>query len=543
MEEKQQQVIAESLVSIITKLKEEKNLKPSSLIQVIKEAKIQSEDLIPWEDFNHPPENSYGRKLIYQGDNFELLLMSWDPGDFSTIHDHGNAKWGAVQIFGPAEHATFRIEDGCLTTLARWRVSSEDILGVNSSLIHQMGNPTSDQSFVSLHIYGVDQKNKNITGDARIFALEKDQIQRHDGGVFFGLTESEINSFEPGLKSDFSTRLRHMVELSRRYLRINKVQKNNEEQFNAILKQTFSTEQLPEILLELEKFTDKNGHIQNSVYWKNLNNELQQASILQDELKTNSKTVDNFHQYAEMYDALICRPMLDSFMSNYLLFFKDKFISDLSSKTIISVGVGTGLVEKFMIDHLGVEYNNLYGIDLSEAMVVEANKRIKADVGNVLELDPTVKLWDIAFSGLNVFHYIDYERLEEAIVKTAGIVKEGGWFIGDFITPDHIRWYPNVIYSADKKIVSLRTPNLIEDNGRILQESEIINLDFSGEQLVVNYAGKHKRFLPPLHRVRKYFEDAFKNNVYVYDSVTMELISDQADTCPSTRYVIIAQKK
>jgi hypothetical protein len=84
---------------------------------------------------------------------------------------------------------------------------------------------------------------------------------------------------------------------------------------------------------------------------------------------------------------------------------------------------------------------------------------------------------------------------------------------------------------------------LIEDNGRILQESEIINLDFSGEQLVVNYAGKHKRFLPPLHRVRKYFEDAFKNNVYVYDSVTMELISDQADTCPSTRYVIIAQKK
>lgn len=543
MAQKQPAVIAESLSSIISKLKQEKSLKPSTLIRFLKEGNVQPEDLIPWEEFNHAPEDSYGRKLIYQGDNFELLVMSWDPGDFSTIHDHGNTAWGAVQIFGPAEHATFRLEDGHLSTLARWQVTTNDILGVSHSLIHQMGNPTLDQSFVSLHIYGLNQDNRKITGDSRIFALEKDQIQRHDGGVFFGLTESEINSVEPGLKSDFHTRLRHMVELSRRFLKINKAGKNNGPQLDATLKQTFSTNQLPGLLLELQKFSDKNGHVQNTVYWKNLNNELREASILQDDLKVNSKDNDHFHQYAEMYDALICQPMLDSFMANYLLFFKNKFVTDISSKSIISLGVGTGLIEKFMIDNMGVAYDNLYGIDISESMVLEARKRIQADQGDVLVLDPTVRLWDIAYSGLNVFHYIDHAQLEQAIRKTASIVKKGGWFLGDFITPDHIRWYPNVLYSADKKIISLRTPSLIEDQGRTFQESEIINVDFSGEQLVVNYAGKHKRFLPPLHRVRKYFEAAFGGQVKLYDAHSMEIIPNEADTCPSTRYVVIAQKE
>jgi predicted metal-dependent enzyme (double-stranded beta helix superfamily)/SAM-dependent methyltransferase len=543
MAKKEQELIADSLGSIISKLKEEKSLKPSALIHLIKEANVQAEDLIPWENFNHAPEDSYGRSLIYQGDNFELLVMSWDPGDFSTIHDHGNTKWGAVQLFGPAEHATFRLEDGKLTTLARWQVATNDVLGVSHSLIHQMGNPTLDQSFTSLHIYGLDQNNSQITGDARIFALDKGQIQRHDGGVFFGLTESEINSYEPGLKSDFLTRLRDMVEFSRRLLKIKKVRKNNGVQLETVLRQTFSTKQLPDLLLELQKFSDENGHVQNSVYWKNLNNELREASILQDDLKLNSKADDNFHQYAEMYDALICQPMLDSFMSNYLLFFKSKFSADMSSKSIISLGVGTGLIEKFMIDNMGVEYDNLYGIDISESMVLEARKRIQADQGDVLTLDSTVKLWDIAYSGLNVFHYINHTQLKEAIVKTASIVKKGGWFMADFITPDHMRWYSNVLYSADKKVISLRTPSLIEEQGCVFQESEIVNLDFSGEQLAVNYAGKHKRFLPPLHRIRKYFEDTFGGQVELYDAHSMEIIPHEADTCPSTRYVVIAQKK
>lgn len=531
----------ESVQGIIHKLTTLKQLKPSTLIQVIREANVKPKDLEPWVDFKHPALDSYGRKLIYQGTNFELLVMSWLPGDFSTIHDHGNTMWGAVQIFGAAEHATFHFDDGHLTTQARWQVKPGDVLGVGHSLIHQMGNPTN-QPFMSLHIYGTDENLNAITGDSRIFDLENGTIQRHNGGVFFGLEANQVDAIEPGLTSDFHTRLRHMVELSRRLMKINAAGIDNAPSLQSTLTKTFSSHQRLQLLSDLEQHIDEHGHEHHSMYWKNLNMELQEAAKLQAELEQNGNENDHFHAYAKMYDALICQPMLDRFMAKYLSFFKEAFVPDLAEKSIISLGVGTGLIEQHMMDYLGVPYENIYGIDVSKAMVTEARKRLTAEHGDVLALNPNIKLWDIAFSGLNVFHYIDYEQLEEAVKKTARIVKSGGYFIGDFITPDHIRWYPNVMYSDDKKIISLRTPRLVEENGRIFQESEIVNVDFTGDKMVVNYAGKHKRFLPPIHRIRQFFTSSFGDDVQLFDAYSLEPIADWADTCKSTRYIVVAKK-
>ena len=49
-------------------------------------------------------------------------------------------------------------------------------------------------------------------------------------------------------------------------------------------------------------------------------------------------------------------------------------------------------------------------------------------------------LWDVAFAGLNVYHYLPADRLADALANTAAVVKEGGYFISDFIAPDHVRW-------------------------------------------------------------------------------------------------------
>jgi pyridoxine/pyridoxamine 5'-phosphate oxidase len=59
----------------------------------------------------------------------------------------------------------------------------------------------------------------------------------------------------------------------------------------------------------------------------------------------------------------------------------------------------------------------------------------------------------------------------------------------------------------------------------------------------VHYAGKHKRFLPPMNRVRKYFEKAFGGEVQLLDAISLETIDSTSDSCPSTRYVVMAQKK
>ncbi|MCB0579660.1 MAG: methyltransferase domain-containing protein [Phaeodactylibacter sp.] len=539
---KDKKVLPASLRYIVEKLEERKEWKPAEVRRIVLEAGVRQEDLEPWADYGHPATDSYGRRLIYAEGNFEMMAMSWAPGDFSAIHDHGYTQWGAVQVFGPAEHAAFRVDEGRISTLSRTQFNPGDVVGVSHTLVHQMGNPT-DGYFMTLHVYGRPEDIDNVTGDARVYDLERETIQRVDGGVFYALPEEEVKWTEPGPRPDFPTRLRHMVELARRLRRMQEAGiPGSRKRLEAVLADLFSDQHRAQLLRCLDANVDENGHQSNSVYWRNLNHELKEAAQLQRELQGNQNTGDNFHHYAELYDALVCQPCLDSFMRGYLEFFREKYRISFPDSSLLSVGCGTGLVERTLIDEFGIPYQQLFGMDISPAMVSEASRRIRAEVGDILAFDADGKTWDIAFSGLNVYHYLDFKRLEDAIQRTAERVSPGGYFIGDFITPDHIRWYPNLMYSADKQLVSLRTPRLVENNGRMFQESEIININFGGGEMELNYAGKHLRFLPPLHRIRTYFERAFGGQIDLYDAHSLELIPDWADSCPSTRFVVVARK-
>jgi SAM-dependent methyltransferase len=461
--------------------------------------------------------------------------MSWLPGDFSAIHDHGHTVWGAVQIFGAAEHATFRWEDENLNTLARWEVKPGDVLGVGHSLIHQMGN-RDQQPFLSLHIYGYNSPIDNVTGDARIFDLDQQKIQRVNGGAFFNLPDSAVARYEDGPAGDFPTYLRHQLELFRRK------ETAGDPDANELFHKTFDMNQHDLLLTCLSGITDEEtGKNINSLQWRILIRELKEAADFQNSHKRISKKDDSFHQYAEIYDHVIGETSMDSFMRKYIHFFVEKYRFDFSSNDTLSIGCGTGLVEKYILEEFNVPKERLYGMDLSESMVVEARKRISADVGDIMTLDPAIRKWDLAYSGLNVFQYLPHEQLEEAIKKTHSVIEDGGYFLADFITPDHIRWYPNTMYSSDKKVISLRTPEIIEVDGANFQESEIINISFLNDQMDVHYAGKHRRFLPPIFRVRSYFEKYF-SEVNLYDAHSLKSIDKADDSCPSTRYIVVARK-
>jgi len=528
--------IPASLSDLIDKLEELQPTKPSQVVNILKELDITEEDLLPFADFNHSPEDSYGRKMVYKGANFEVMVMSWNKGDFSAIHDHGFTQWGAVKIFGRAEHATFRWEDENLSTLARWQVDKGDILGVGHSLIHQMGNRTEDP-YLTLHVYGHLRPLENITGESRIFDPRRQIIQRVNGGAFFNVPDEKVVRIEDGPRGDFSTLLRFNLEVFKRKL---KSQDPSAEDF---YQSAFSKSNADQLSRTLDDLIDPEcGQHKNSVQWKILNMELKEAAIVQSEHEAKTGTDDRFHSYAEVYDEVIGHTCLDSFMEEYVDFFVKKYGYDFAKKETIAIGCGTGLVEERIMGKYNCTRENIYGIDISESMVSEAQKRIHADVGDVLTLDPEIKKWDLAFSGLNVYQYLPYQQLEEAIQKTADILHDDGLFLGDFITPDHIRWYPNVMFGPDKKVISLRTPRLTEENGASLQESEITNVHFLDDRMDVHYAGKHKRFLAPMLRVRGYFEKYFKGGVDLYDAISLQPLNAYADSCTSTRYIVVARK-
>ena len=200
-------------------IKREEDMTPARAGACLRRADIRAQDLAPWADFEHPAADSYGRKLVFDGGFFEVMVMSWFPGDFSTIHDHGQTQWGAVQCFGQAEHAVFALEDNLLTTRTRARVRPDEINVVEHTLIHQLGNP-DQPSFCSLHLYGSYDHDGEITVDARIFDLFEGKIQLTDGGVFFCLPEADIKCRLDGPDADPPTTLRHHRDMRHRIRRM-----------------------------------------------------------------------------------------------------------------------------------------------------------------------------------------------------------------------------------------------------------------------------------------------------------------------------------
>ncbi len=192
-------------------------LTPTSARRLLEQSGITAVDLAPWADFDHPKADSYGRKLVHDGGGFELMVMSWAPGDMAAIHDHGYTQWGAVKMLGQPEHAIFKLDGGTLTTAERRTFEPGSVVAVGHDLIHQMGNPGAEP-FLSLHLYGCHDRTGGVTADAHLYDLDHGAVQITGGGVFFALPEDAVDRREAGPAPDFPTRLRYKVELLRRLL-------------------------------------------------------------------------------------------------------------------------------------------------------------------------------------------------------------------------------------------------------------------------------------------------------------------------------------
>ena len=188
---------------------------PESVQEAITKCDLGAEDLEEWIDYDYPVSDSYGRKMVHNGGFFEVMIMSWRPGDYSGIHDHGKAEFGAVKIFGAAEHAIFKLEKQKLTTISREIVKSGTTLKVAPSLIHQMGNP-GESNFFTLHVYGNMNLESGITNEARIFDYSRNELLFVNGGIFYLLPEDKIVRREDLPEADYATWSRDLIEAAKR---------------------------------------------------------------------------------------------------------------------------------------------------------------------------------------------------------------------------------------------------------------------------------------------------------------------------------------
>ena len=172
------------------------------LTEIIKSAGLKEEDLLAFNGFQHPDSESYGRQQLYGNDRYKILLMSWRPGDFTAIHDHGLVQWGCIWFFGKTIHRTYEIHEGKLCLEKCDVFEAGQISMLKGELTHMMGNG-SGSNIITLHIYGSDTGAAFKEGRARVFAPEDKKLYYTSGEAYLDICKQFVKQEEDFSAIDF----------------------------------------------------------------------------------------------------------------------------------------------------------------------------------------------------------------------------------------------------------------------------------------------------------------------------------------------------
>jgi cysteine dioxygenase len=135
-----------------------------------------SDDLI--ESCARFSDVEYTRNLVLRTSAFELLVLCWQPGQESTIHDHAGSLNSirvysgelTSRIFAPADGVTAGAGPVVQTQEDRL-LPSEAVIGVDRSGIHQLAD-TASEPLVTVHVYAPPLK------DLVVYHTASDVVER-----------------------------------------------------------------------------------------------------------------------------------------------------------------------------------------------------------------------------------------------------------------------------------------------------------------------------------------------------------------------------
>ncbi|MDF1559584.1 MAG: hypothetical protein P1P83_05190 [Bacteroidales bacterium] len=114
--------------------------------------------------------------------------MTWNPDDFTAIHNHGVTEWGAVCFFGEAVNRLYETREGKVQLSRKDVFERGKIIPMHGELTHMMGNG-GKTGFLTLHIYG-SGTNLNIPYIREtVFLPEHKLLTGTNGPAFLNMTE------------------------------------------------------------------------------------------------------------------------------------------------------------------------------------------------------------------------------------------------------------------------------------------------------------------------------------------------------------------
>jgi len=107
-----------------------------------------------WDRFCFFEEGKYTRNAVIHNDLFSMLILCWEKGCITPIHNHPCDGCFIIGVLGTLEEKKFVKKETGLEMYEYTTIKKGDINWMHDSIgLHQVSNPSSNERAVTIHIY------------------------------------------------------------------------------------------------------------------------------------------------------------------------------------------------------------------------------------------------------------------------------------------------------------------------------------------------------------------------------------------------------
>jgi cysteine dioxygenase len=147
----------QSFTELITVLSEEER---TNYVEILHSLSIDPAEVDSYHSWS---DEKYTRNCIVENDAFELILICWEPGQSTPIHDHGGEKCWVYVMEGAIKEILYdKVAEG-EPMIKRSTLSKAGDVSFISDVMgcHSLENPT-DSRACTLHLYAKPIRNCNV---------------------------------------------------------------------------------------------------------------------------------------------------------------------------------------------------------------------------------------------------------------------------------------------------------------------------------------------------------------------------------------------
>jgi cysteine dioxygenase len=98
--------------------------------------------------------DAYTRNVLIQSEDYELVLICWDAGQLSPVHNHGFSQCFVHCLEGDVQENIYACENDTFTfQTAKKLIVGESTFVNDQHFYHQFGNASKTAQAVTLHLY------------------------------------------------------------------------------------------------------------------------------------------------------------------------------------------------------------------------------------------------------------------------------------------------------------------------------------------------------------------------------------------------------